>query len=119
MWSLIQVFPNQVSKNSFYTFEDIDLWESHAKVHKKPSETLGADSIVGFEINIYCLPRNFNWFPLYFAQYSFTEMKSTFIKPQNESLPKDIGQELLIVNNSVLTCSIFFITLSEWLEFMK
>ena len=31
----------QVSKKSFYTFEDIDLWESHAKVHKKPSETLG------------------------------------------------------------------------------
>ena len=34
-------------------------------------------------------------------------MKSTFIKLQNESLPKDIGQELLIVNNSVLTCPIF------------
>ena len=32
---------------------------------------------------------------------SFTEMKSTFIELQNESLPKDIGQELLIVNNSV------------------
>ena len=27
--------PNQVSKNSFYTFEDIDLRESHAKLHKK------------------------------------------------------------------------------------
>ena len=39
--------------------------------------------------------------PLYFAQCSFTEMKSTFIKLQNESLQKDIGQELLIVNNSV------------------
>ena len=36
---------NQVSKKSFYTFEDIDLPESHAKLHKKPSETLGADSI--------------------------------------------------------------------------
>ena len=39
----IQVLPNQVSKKSFYTFEDIDLRESHAKLHKKPSETLGAD----------------------------------------------------------------------------
>ena len=34
MWSSIQVLPNQVSK-SFYTFEDIDLRESHAKLHKK------------------------------------------------------------------------------------
>ena len=34
MWSSIQVFPNQVSKKSFYTFEDIDLRESHAKLHK-------------------------------------------------------------------------------------
>ena len=53
------------------------------------------------EISIHCLPRNFNWFPLYFAKCSFTEMKSTFIKLQNESLPKDIRQELLFVNNSV------------------
>ena len=43
MWSSIQVLPNQVSKKSFYTFEDIDLRESHAKLHKKPSETPGAD----------------------------------------------------------------------------
>ena len=98
MWSSIRVPPNQVSKKSFYTFEDIDLWESHSKVH---SEILGADSILRLEISIYCFPRNFNWFPLYFAQCSFTEMKSTFIKLQNESLPKDIGQEWLIVNNSV------------------
>ena len=35
MWSSIQVLPNQVSKNSFYTFEDIDLRESHAKVTLK------------------------------------------------------------------------------------
>ena len=26
----VQVFSNQVSKKSFYTFEDIDLRESHA-----------------------------------------------------------------------------------------
>ena len=45
MWSSIPVLPNQVSKKSFYTFEDIDLRESHAKLHKNPSETLGADSI--------------------------------------------------------------------------
>ena len=34
---------NQVSKKSFCTFEDIDLRESHAKLHKKTSETLDAD----------------------------------------------------------------------------
>ena len=45
MWSSIHVLPNQVSKISFCTFEDIELRESHAKLHKKPSETLGADSI--------------------------------------------------------------------------
>ena len=37
------LIPNQVSKNSFYTFEDIELRESHAKLYKKPSKTLGAD----------------------------------------------------------------------------
>ena len=42
-WNSIQVLPNQVSKKFFYTFEDIDLRESHAKLHKKPNETLGAD----------------------------------------------------------------------------
>ena len=45
MWSSIQVFPNQVSKKPCNTFEDIDLRESHTKLHKKPSETLGEDSI--------------------------------------------------------------------------
>ena len=43
MWSSLQAVPNQVSKKSFYTFEDIDFRESHAKLHKKPSETLGVD----------------------------------------------------------------------------
>ena len=43
MWSSIQVLSNQVSKKSFYTLEDIDLRESHPKLHKKPSDTLGAD----------------------------------------------------------------------------
>ena len=43
MWSLIQVLTDQVSKESFYTFDDIDLRESHANLHKKPSETLGAE----------------------------------------------------------------------------
>ena len=42
MWNSIQVLPNQVSEKSFYMFGDIDLRESHAKLH---SETLGADSI--------------------------------------------------------------------------
>ena len=45
MWNSIQVLPNQVSKKSFYMFEDIDLRESNAKLYKKPSETLGADSV--------------------------------------------------------------------------
>ena len=43
MWNSIQVLPSQVSKKSFYTFEDIDLRESRAKLQKKTSETLGAD----------------------------------------------------------------------------
>ena len=60
MWSSIQVLQNQVSKKSFYTFEDIDLRDSHVKVNKKPSETLGADSILRLEISICCIPRNFN-----------------------------------------------------------
>ena len=60
MWSSIQVLPNQVSKKSFYRFEDIDLRESHAKLHNKPNKTLGADSNLRLEISIYCLPWNFN-----------------------------------------------------------
>ena len=62
MWSSIQLFPNQVSKKSLYTFEDIDLRESRsdAKLHKKPSETLGADLNLRLEMSIYCLPQNFN-----------------------------------------------------------
>ena len=75
----------------FYTFEDIDLrvklWE---QIEFK-----------GLEISICCLPRNFNRFPMYFAQYSFAEMKSTFIKLETEPLPKDIRQVLLILNNSI------------------
>ena len=43
MWSSIQVLPNQVSKKSFYTFEDIDLPESDAKLQKNPIEPLEAD----------------------------------------------------------------------------
>ena len=33
-WSSVQVLPNQVRKKSFYTLKDIDLRESHAKLHK-------------------------------------------------------------------------------------
>ena len=40
-------------------------------------------------------------------------MKSKFIKLQNEPLPKDNGQELVIVNKC-LTCPIFLIALSQW-----
>ena len=43
MWSSIQVLSNQVSKKLFYTFKDIDLRESHTKLHKKLSKTLRAD----------------------------------------------------------------------------
>ena len=31
MWNSIHVLPNQVSKKSFFSFEDIDLRESHAE----------------------------------------------------------------------------------------
>ena len=44
----------------FYKFENIDLCESRTKVHKKPSETLGADLILRLEMSIYCLLWNFN-----------------------------------------------------------
>ena len=60
MWSSIQVLPNQVSKKSFYMFEDIDLQESHAKLHKKQRETLGADLK---KIAICLFDRVFNWLP--------------------------------------------------------
>ena len=69
----------QVNKISFYTFEDIDLQEFHGlhatKLHKRPSETLEADSIWSLEISIYCLPRRFNGLPLYFAQSSLQKLK--------------------------------------------
>ena len=35
VWSSIQLALKQVSKNSFYRFEGIDLRESHAKLHLK------------------------------------------------------------------------------------
>ena len=40
--------------------------------------------------------------PLTNFRCSFTEMKSTFIKLQNEPLPKDISQVLLIVRDGPL-----------------
>ena len=40
MWSSILALPNQVSEKSFYTFEDIHLRESHAKLHIKNRVTL-------------------------------------------------------------------------------
>ena len=43
MCNSIQVFQNQASKKSIYMFEDIELRETHTKLHKTPSETLGAD----------------------------------------------------------------------------
>ena len=94
MWGSIQVLPNQVSKNRSLRLKILTC-ESHAKLHKKPSKTLEADLILKFKISICCRPRSFNGFPLYFAQSSFTETKSAFIKLQNEPLPKAIGQELL------------------------
>ena len=60
MWSSIQILPNKVSKKSFFSFEDIDVRESHANLHKEPTETPGADLIQRLKISIYCLPRNFN-----------------------------------------------------------
>ena len=84
MWGSIQVLPNQVREKSFDTFKDIDLREFHAKLNKKPSETLGVDSIQRLEMNIYCLPRSFSRCSLYFAKSSFAEMKRSFIELQNE-----------------------------------
>ena len=38
MWGSVQVLSNQVSEKLFYTFEDIDLREFRAKLHKKKNE---------------------------------------------------------------------------------
>ena len=38
MQKSVQIFPNQVSKESFYTLEDIGLRESHAKLHKNQAK---------------------------------------------------------------------------------
>ena len=43
--SFFQNFSSEVCGKSFYAFEDIDVRESHAKLRKKPCETLGADLI--------------------------------------------------------------------------
>ena len=43
MWGSVQVPPNQGSKKSFHTFEDIDLREFYVKLQKTLSETLGTD----------------------------------------------------------------------------
>ena len=72
MWSSIHLLPNQLSGKSFCTFRDIDLRESHAKLHQKLSKTQGADSTSRLEISIYCLLGSFNGFPLYFERSSFT-----------------------------------------------
>ena len=45
MWGSVQVLPTQVSIQSFTTFENIDLRGFRAKLQRKPSETLRADSI--------------------------------------------------------------------------
>ena len=51
MWGSVQVLPNQVREKSFYTFEDVDLRECHAKLHKKLGETQEADSIYSAKIS--------------------------------------------------------------------
>ena len=75
MWNSIQVLPNQVRKNSFYTFKDDALQDSHGKLKKNRVKLWNR---LNLKTGIYCLPRNFNGFPMYFAQCLFTEMKSTF-----------------------------------------
>ena len=52
----------------FDTFEDIALHELYEKLHRKPSETLGTDSIPRLEISNHCLSQSFDWFLLYFTQ---------------------------------------------------
>ena len=46
MWDSFQVLPNQLSKNSFFTFEDIELRESHEKLYEKPSENRKSASAI-------------------------------------------------------------------------
>ena len=45
MWSSIQVLPNQVSKNPSKRLRILAYESSMQKLHKKPSEALGADRI--------------------------------------------------------------------------
>ena len=86
------------STKSFFTFEDIALRESHAKLNKKLLNSgsrlnlnirnqylVFLETLTDFQCILKCL---------------FTEMKNTF-KLKHESLPKDIRQELLKVNNNV------------------
>ena len=60
MWNSIKVLPNQVSKNRSIRLKILTYESPMRRYIKKPSETLGADSILRLEISIYCLPRNFN-----------------------------------------------------------
>ena len=98
MWISIQV---QVSKKSFYTFEDIDLespMQSYIKHRVKLWEQI---RILRLESVSTVFLGTLTDFRCILHSVRFTEMKSTFIKLQNEPLQKDIGQVLLIVNNSV------------------
>ena len=61
MWSSIQVLPTQVSKKSFYTFEDIDLRESYGRLHKNRVKLLEQIQFKDLEISIYCFPRALNF----------------------------------------------------------
>ena len=73
MLSSVQVLPNQVSKKSFYTFEDSDLRESHAKLLKEVRN-----------------PWNFNGFLMYFAVFIYrNEYSLSFkINPYQKILAK-------------------------------
>ena len=45
IWSSIQVLPNPPILLKILTIDLLFILESHAKLHKKPNKTLGADSI--------------------------------------------------------------------------
>ena len=90
MWSSIQVLPNQVN-----TVEDIDFENSMQSYIKKPSENFGRR--LNLKVRNQFLLSSSELISAVFCTVIVYRKKSTFIKVQNQPLPKDIGKKLFIV----------------------
>ena len=60
----------------------------YLKMLKNKKSKIVSLALYRLEISIYCLPRNFNWFPFYFVQCSFTKIKSTLLNFKTSSYQK-------------------------------